>query len=990
MPVGKASKECCKRYDELYDWFSSVINSAQVFPNEDFFDAVAPYYPIQFTPPPNNIHGITRENLHSELISVLTFTKMDGPGRLHRKPTMLGCSINLFLEQLLPGQADEENPTALEKLECMECISSLLFPDDQKERNDGNMENECVNLTFDEVRNLSMALIATHDEASVNVSHGGDISDQCKVLAETCRNFASRVARELEQSSKSGSGLWEIFVSESLDKEGKKLKLTPAFAKTSIAYEASLAASGGPRTLRICLTKGLGPLMELLPGDLEESDNILAAIHGIAAFISSSQVALSKLKKEGVDLSPHPLEAYGKKACNLMLNIIEIEDHPYSLLLKSAASSCFECLLLSCTEKDLDSDELIVRICSFLKGLLRNVVTTEKKSSEYQEDFLKYQFTSSKVLGRIVGISLNKTHYDDDPNDLLARTVVMSQKVQDYIQTTIFPELKAAAFLSTEGNDGVRYDRLALTTACSSSAKLAFVIVGDHLKTLLHTLKGDISSPSTQTCLEALSYILLSCVGDNAIRAFHESDVVDDIVDILCNDLKEGTSPHIRDSISQIALPTTNENDDAIASKIEIVNAIVRSLLPAYNRLVPRERLKKLLTAISKKIPPLSQADECELLVRLPIVSAALQSADPLLEGVVNEIDIDEGLHVSQLLQDLTEYVLSANHLSTSRTAGALCVDALLKSGFNRNLDCPAKPLLIDVTKRMIASSNDLTVTKNCLNYLSLLSSAAALRRSSSSSTADAAARFLMEVACEGGAALPFPSDSKSQTFDFSASFKDDYVQTSLHLVAASAYGAILMEDDISPLMKQRITHICLRYTKKLFAKSEQVDRTESGHLGILVVVCHVVCANDLSRFDCETTDSLVRVLIQGFSSDIFQASTLFGSKFPAETAKVRTLVICTLLKFICISPTSVERFMLEIVSGLLRSYGVSNPNTEVGCKLVTLQALEALVHLDGAKATILDVKPAVIAILSSAMSQKSIVLRSAAVDVRNMWCLID
>lgn len=561
----------------FHEWFSKVINSAQVFPNEDFFDAVAPYYPIQFTPPPNNIHGITREDLHSELISVLTFTKMDGPGRLYRKPTMLGCSINLFLEQLLPGQVDEENPTMLEKLECMECISSLLFPDDLKERNDGNIENECVNLTFDEVRNLSMALIATHDEASVNVSHGGDISDQCKVLAETCRNFASRVARELEKSDKSGSGLWEIFVSESLDKEGKKLKLTPAFAKTSIAYEASLAASGGPRTLRICLTKGLGPLIELLPGNFEESDNILAAIHGIAAFFSSSQVALSKLKKEGVELTPHPLEAYGKKACNLMLNIIETEDHPYSLLLKSAASSCFECLLLSCTEKDLDSDELIGRICSFLKGLLRNVVTTVKKSSEDQEEFFKYQFTSSKVLGRIVGISLN-THDDDDPDDLLARTVVMSQKVQDYIQTTIFPELKAAAFLSTEGNDEVRYDRLALTTACSSSVKLAFEIVGAHLKALLHALKEDISSPSTQSCLEALSYILRSCVGDNAIRAFHESDVVDDIVDILCNDLKEGTSPHIRDSISQIALPATNENDDTITSKVRISNERMHSV----------------------------------------------------------------------------------------------------------------------------------------------------------------------------------------------------------------------------------------------------------------------------------------------------------------------------------------------------------------------------------------------------------------------------
>jgi len=247
-----------------------------------------------------------------------------------------------------------------------------------------------------------------------------------------------------------------------------------------------------------------------------------------------------------------------------------------------------------------------------------------------------------------------------------------------------------------------------------------------------------------------------------------------------------------------------------------------------------------------------------------------------------------------------------------------------------------------------------------------------------------------MEIACEGCAALPFPSDSKSRTLDFSASFKEDYVTIGLQLVAASAYGAILMEDDISPLMKQRITHICLRYTKKLFAKSEHVDRTEPGHIGILVVVCHVVCANDLSRFDCETTNSLVRVVVRGFSSDIFQASTLFDSKFPAEAAKARILVICTILKFICISPTSVDGFVLEIVSGLLRSYGVSNPNTEIGCKLVTLQALEALVHLDGAKVTILDVKPAVIAILSSAMSQKSSVLRSAAVDVRNVWCLID
>lgn len=151
--------------------------------------------------------------------------------------------------------------------------------------------------------------------------------------------------------------------------------------------------------------------------------------------------------------------------------------------------------------------------------------------------------------------------------------------------------------------------------------------------------------------------------------------------------------------------------------------AIERALLPAYKSLVPRERLKKLLKAISDKVPPLSKADEGVLLVRLPILSAALQGAESsLLEGVVSEIGSNDGLPVTQLLQDLTEYVLSDEHLSNARNAGALCVHALLKSGFNRNLDCPTKSLLVDIKNQILSSSSlGATATKNCLNYLSLL-----------------------------------------------------------------------------------------------------------------------------------------------------------------------------------------------------------------------------------------------------------------------------
>ena len=108
--------------------------------------------------------------------------------------------------------------------------------------------------------------------------------------------------------------------------------------------------------------------------------------------------------------------------------------------------------------------------------------------------------------------------------------------------------------------------------------------------------------------------------------------------------------------------------------------------------------------------------------MRLPILSAALQAAAPsLLEEVVSEIDSDEGLPVTELLRGLTEYVLSDEHLSSVRDAGAICVYALLKGGFNRNLNCPAKSLLDDVNNRIISSFNDFGAMRNCLNYLSLV-----------------------------------------------------------------------------------------------------------------------------------------------------------------------------------------------------------------------------------------------------------------------------
>ena len=108
--------------------------------------------------------------------------------------------------------------------------------------------------------------------------------------------------------------------------------------------------------------------------------------------------------------------------------------------------------------------------------------------------------------------------------------------------------------------------------------------------------------------------------------------------------------------------------------------------------------------------------------MRLPVLSTVLLSAESsLLEEIVSEVDSEEEMPITELMQGLSEYVFSAEHISNSRTAGALCVYALIKNGFNKNLDCPVKPLLVNNINCIIASSNDFTVTKNCLNFLSLL-----------------------------------------------------------------------------------------------------------------------------------------------------------------------------------------------------------------------------------------------------------------------------
>ena len=125
-------------------------------------------------------------------------------------------------------------------------------------------------------------------------------------------------------------------------------------------------------------------------------------------------------------------------------------------------------------------------------------------------------------------------------------------------------------------------------------------------------------------------------------------------------------------------------------------------------------------------------------------------------------------------------------------------------------------------------------------------------------------------------------------------------------MAAASAYGSIL-SIDMKPLMKQRLTHGCLKYIRAAY--EEERDQAQSGQKiaapksGLLAMICHVICDIDLSKLDQMTLHQIASITVEGLSS-----SQLFdpnGAYSPAKTAS-KNLVLVAILKLLSVAPESV------------------------------------------------------------------------------------
>lgn len=527
-------------------YFLESTHEDLVFPSEDLFDAVAPYFPIQFTPPPNNVHGITREGLNSALLAVLCYTKMDRNAIAHKRPPMINLTVGIFLEQL--GPVDGEEPSTLDKLEGIECLSNLLFPEDGTAMLDL--------LDVETLKSLWTEIKRTHDEASMEISRSGIEGSNNKVLADNCRTLVSRLAFALEMLP--NKSLWDTFVSEPLLKQKKKIDMSPSHSKLNIAYMACLTASGGPRTLRFCLGVGLESLLDFLTENLEDTEDAAAATHGIGAFFSSCTVAIERGRKEGVVFHPHPLEQYASKASKVLLDTV---DHKQlSTAIKIGATRALEFLVLAVSQEQLEG-ELVTRLCSFVESLSGTVT---QQNPEDESDWVD---TCSSTLGTILGNAVNQE------TTASSKTVLAIPSIQKIVTEIISPKLLDAAKSNSFASGA---SKKAIAIACTLSDSYSSQTVNSLLESLQKCLEGGVIDDDCIRCSDALSYVLRNGGGAPA-QAYHDSPLSSEVLSSLGG--KRMRYSVNAEKIANLSIPTEESKGDARAARQKVRNYKITRLL---------------------------------------------------------------------------------------------------------------------------------------------------------------------------------------------------------------------------------------------------------------------------------------------------------------------------------------------------------------------------------------------------------------------------
>lgn len=547
--------------------FTPTSNSATIrFPTVEVFDAVAPYYPVHFTPPKNDPHGITREMLQDALMAVLcergaeyhdNFTKCKIPDDCDREnDSMTILSGRLFLDRLDPSKFDDYDPPSspeseeADKLHALRDLSILLLP----LSTESNFRVTQISTSF--VRDLSSSLARAHEEA-VSTDKTADVHS----LASKVRKFASSFAYNLAPVNVNAKGnvillhaslLWGAFVDDAIRRLAPNLSSSPQsmLGRSSTAYLASLAAEGGLPTLRKVLDAGLPRLLDLLTKNDEtpgaDDEKIAAALFGIGAFMSSCYIALQNWERDnrGVQVHPHPLSKYISSIIQKVAAVLKGTRVNLGLL-TLAASGAFESALTSADLSRLDDEDLavienVLDKMSFVVIEKGDAHCSQSSAARDEDTILKWNKSCARALGAAIAMGFRSTE---------GNRANSCERLELFAQT-LLPKCLASSVNRSSKFHFERYDWMVLAGACANgSSNVAEHIVPSLLSSTIDALQKKLAVQERSHKFEcfpvlALAY-LIRCGGPNVGKVFHDisSTTISplDVIDELCLPLDHGS-----------------------------------------------------------------------------------------------------------------------------------------------------------------------------------------------------------------------------------------------------------------------------------------------------------------------------------------------------------------------------------------------------------------------------------------------------------------
>ena len=587
------------------------------FPYSDIFDSVAVYYPVSFTPPPNDPHGITREGISSALMDVLKCSSCfdsleshatmasddkDNDNDNDNNANMTVLATGLFLERISPpspsdsyGEDDDtqEVSTVRDRIDALEDLKALLLLpsplnldlEDEKEQ---QLQIRILSKLSPKItKEMSDVLYRCHEEAAASVTtvKNDDDMKENKALADSCRYFVTRIAYEFERKDqRAGAGadggpgsssLWSVFVKDRVQNLVGTVSSSPQSLKgrMAIAYLASLSACGGERTLRLCMDASIPQLVDLLDGHLQTSDSNLdeekasTLVYGISVLFSSCRLSMDQITKGGLNIYPHPLRPFGSRIIQMLCKVIgdkTIEDNNLASDLNIAAIKALESVLLSCpanilnNEKEDDTDVVRETILSLARTLVGNIDT-------HKEDDTKWKLACAQIVGSTIGKSIKgRKEAGSCPSD---ETLIESDcDIISFVNNVVFPKIMESSITPSAVGQSERYDWMVLGYACETDQKHSVEEIMSSLYTsLVNCIKNAVESETfhnAETIAQATFY-LLNNGGPGAHRAFHSippgDESENDLLHILTTNQRDQSGEHAVERMSILLLPGTRD-----------------------------------------------------------------------------------------------------------------------------------------------------------------------------------------------------------------------------------------------------------------------------------------------------------------------------------------------------------------------------------------------------------------------------------------------